>query len=238
MYFLLLIFLRRLNPRLMKSCRHDLPKFCSSIMMPESKDYNPIGDRDFYEGKVISCLKDSFAQGKPLTKKCQCKYIQVALRVDCRVPGAGFHSQNMFMLRKSISWIHEFLGFVVDLTNIFCIEAFLSHSVPQIGIQINSQYHLTQGHSTRDDTIPPEAVEARDLTTWFSLQGLRQGHHFRDGSIEVQLLRHSCPWDRTLSNFFPKWAPSGGCLSTIQKECWNEPWFQDAPARGQGQAAC
>ena len=60
---------------------------------------------------------------------------------------------------------HEFLGFVVDLTNIFCIEAFLSHSVPQIGIQINSQYHLTQGHSTRDDTIPPEAVEARDLTT-------------------------------------------------------------------------
>ena len=57
----------------MKSCRHDLPKFCSSIMSPESKDYNPNGDRDFLEGKVISCLKDSFAQGKPLTKKCQCK---------------------------------------------------------------------------------------------------------------------------------------------------------------------
>jgi hypothetical protein len=65
----------RLNPRLQKSCRQDLPKFCSHLLLPEDKDaYKEHSERDFLEGRVISCLKDSFAQGKPLTKPCQRKW--------------------------------------------------------------------------------------------------------------------------------------------------------------------
>ncbi len=62
----------RLNPRLVKACKLDLPKFCQHELLPDNNPaYRADSEKTFLEGRVISCLKDSFAQGKKLTKTCK-----------------------------------------------------------------------------------------------------------------------------------------------------------------------
>jgi len=51
----------RLNPGLRKSCKQDIPKFCGDLIAGKNR-IDSEGGGDFFEGKVIECLKEKVIQ--------------------------------------------------------------------------------------------------------------------------------------------------------------------------------
>jgi len=60
----------RLNPSLRKSCAKDIPKFCGDVPLE--------GHEDFFEGKVIECLREQAIQRESrLSSSCQREMVSV-----------------------------------------------------------------------------------------------------------------------------------------------------------------
>ena len=71
----------RLNPSLQKSCKEDISKFCSKVLLK----YN--GEDEFLEGHVVDCLRETALQKHRLSKKCM-KEVMVTAEDAARLVAA------------------------------------------------------------------------------------------------------------------------------------------------------
>lgn len=56
----------RLQPKLQRACKEDIPKFCARVI------YSHKDEQDFMEGEVIQCLRNKLAKDPDkLTKPCK-----------------------------------------------------------------------------------------------------------------------------------------------------------------------